>query len=74
MSTPRQLLMKNEPALNNKGDLKEAKAPQVSKQIRKECLRLLTRRDHSRKEIQDKMALKGYSRSEVSAVVDELTQ
>ena len=46
----------------------------VSKQIRKECLRLLTRRDHSRKEIQDKLATKGYDRSEVSMVVEALAQ
>jgi regulatory protein len=66
--------MKNEPALNNSGGCREAETPQVSKQIRKECLRLLTRRDHSRKEIQDKLAFKGYNRSEVSSVVDELSQ
>ena len=44
------------------------------KQIKKECLRLLTRRDHSRKEIRDKLAVKGYDPSQVSLVVDELAQ
>ena len=47
---------------------------QESKQIKKDCLRLLTRRDHSRKEIQDKMAVKGYEPSQVSAVIDDLAQ
>jgi regulatory protein len=49
-------------------------AHQVSKQIKKDCLRLLTRRDHSRKEIQHKMAVKGYESSQVSAVIDDLAQ
>ncbi|NOS75944.1 MAG: regulatory protein RecX [Methyloglobulus sp.] len=47
---------------------------QESKKIKTACLRLLTRRDHSRKEIQDKLAVKGYGRSQVSAVIDELAQ
>ncbi len=44
-----------------------------SKQIRKECLRLLTRRDHSRQELQDKLTFKGYDRNRVSETVDELS-
>jgi regulatory protein len=47
---------------------------QTSKNIKKDCLRLLTRRDHSRKEIQLKMAVKGYESSQVSAVIDDLAQ
>ncbi len=47
---------------------------QEIKQIKKECLRLLTRRDHSRKEMQDKLAVKGYNLSQVSQVIDELTR
>lgn len=49
-------------------------AHQVSKQIKNDCLRLLTRRDHSRKEIQDKLAVKGYNRSQVSAIIDDLAR
>jgi regulatory protein len=44
------------------------------KQIKKECLRLLTRRDHSRKEIRDKLTVKGFDPKQVSLVVDELAQ
>ncbi|MSS76125.1 MAG: regulatory protein RecX [Methyloglobulus sp.] len=47
---------------------------QISKNIKKDCLRLLTRRDHSRKEIQLKMAVKDYESSQVSAVIDDLAQ
>jgi regulatory protein len=52
----------------------KVEAHQVSKQIKNDCLRLLTRRDHSRKEIQRKMAVKGYESSQVSAVIDDLAQ
>jgi len=45
---------------------------QISKQIKKDCLRLLTRRDHSRKEIQRKLADKGYQPDQVVSVIDEL--
>jgi SOS response regulatory protein OraA/RecX len=47
---------------------------QISKNIKKDCLHLLTRRDHSRKEIQHKMADKGYESSQVSAVIDDLAR
>lgn len=46
---------------------------QDSKRIKKECLRLLSRRDHSKKEIQDKLTYKGFDRSHVSEVIDELS-
>jgi regulatory protein len=49
-------------------------AHQDIKQIKEECLRLLTRRDHSRKEIQDKLAIKGYGRNQILTVIDELAQ
>ncbi len=62
--------MKNEDAQCNPVEVVEA--DQESKKIKKDCLRLLTRRDHSRKEIQHKMAVKGYESSQVSAVIDEL--
>ena len=42
--------------------------------LRKECLRLLTRREHSQKEMQDKLATKGYDVKQVLAVIDELAR
>jgi regulatory protein len=66
--------MKSDLVLNSPISSGATEAPQVGKQIRKECLRLLTRRDHSRKQMQDKLAIKGYDPSEVSIVVDELAQ
>lgn len=47
---------------------------QLLKQIKKDCLRLLTRREHSRKEIEQKLSAKGYLRSQFTAVLDELTK
>jgi regulatory protein len=44
------------------------------KQIKKDCLRLLTRREHSRKEIEQKLALKGYQQQQVVEVLAELTK
>lgn len=44
-----------------------------SKTIRKECIKLLTRREHSRKQIQDKLSHKGFERHHVSEVIDELS-
>ncbi|WP_411727956.1 regulatory protein RecX [Methyloglobulus sp.] len=66
--------MKNKDALHNPDDIDVVEAHQDIKQIKKECLRLLTRRDHSRKEIQDKLAIMGYDRNQVLAVIDELTR
>ena len=66
--------MKNNDALSNSDGIDGMESQQESKKIKTACLRLLTRRDHSRKEIQDKLAVKGYDRSQVSTVVDELAQ
>jgi regulatory protein len=44
------------------------------KQIKKDCLRLLTRREHSRKEIEQKLAVKGYQQKQVVEVLAELTK
>ncbi len=44
----------------------------VSKQIRESCLRLLARREHSRKELLNKLLLKGFDKDEILAVIDEL--
>jgi regulatory protein len=66
--------MKNKDALNNPDGIDVMETHQESKKIKSACLRLLTRRDHSRKEIQDKLAVKGYDRSQVLTVIDELAQ
>ena len=66
--------MKNKDALHNPDGIDVVETHQEIKQIKKECLRLLTRRDHSRKEIQDKLAVKGYDRNQVLTVIDELTR
>jgi regulatory protein len=46
----------------------------VYKDIKETCLRLLARRDHSRKELLNKLTGKGFDREDVSAVIDELVQ
>jgi regulatory protein len=47
---------------------------QILKDLKKDCLRLLTRREHSRKEIEQKLTAKGYPREQVAAVINELTK
>ncbi|MGZ5050837.1 MAG: regulatory protein RecX [Methylobacter sp.] len=44
------------------------------KDIKDVCLRLLARREHSRKELLDKLALRGFDRDEAVLVIDELAQ
>jgi regulatory protein len=44
------------------------------KLIKQECLRLLTRREHSRLEIAQKLASKGFNEKLAAAVLNELTQ
>ena len=44
----------------------------AAKEIKDICLRLLTGREHSKKELQQKLALKGYDKDIVFAVIDEL--
>lgn len=45
---------------------------EVGKEIRETCLRLLARREHSRKELLDKLVIKGFNKDKVLAVIDEL--
>jgi len=40
--------------------------------IKDDCLRLLTRREHSRKQLQQKLTAKGYLSDPVSAVIEKL--
>lgn len=44
-----------------------------TKEIKEFCLRLLTRREHSRLELIDKSVLKGFDRTESEKVIDQLT-
>ncbi|MCF6203666.1 MAG: recombination regulator RecX [Methylococcaceae bacterium] len=46
----------------------------VGKEIREICLRLLTRREHSYKELIEKLAVKGFGRFESQAIVDVLAE
>lgn len=44
------------------------------KTIENICLRLLARREHSQRELFDKLALRGFSRQEVALVIDDLAE
>jgi len=44
------------------------------KEIRDICLRLLTRREHSQLELLNKLALRGFERSETALIVDDLAE
>ena len=46
----------------------------LSKQIKANCLRLLTRREHSREELVDKLLLKGFNRDNIISVVNDLVE
>jgi regulatory protein len=45
-----------------------------SKEIKKICLRLLTRREYSQKELRDKLAIKGFDRCQSQSVIDGLIE
>jgi len=47
---------------------------EVAKEIREICMRLLTRREHSQRELQEKLVIKGFDRSAVQIVVDALAE
>jgi regulatory protein len=53
----------------NKGD----ESP-VAKEVEEICLRLLARREHSQKELLNKLALRGFSRDDAQPVIDELAE
>ncbi len=48
--------------------------PHVDKEIQEVCLRLLARREHSQKELLNKLALRGFDRDDAQPVIDELVQ
>ena len=66
--------MKYKDSQDSLGTIDIANTFQESKKIKQECLRLLTRRDHSRKEMQEKLVTKGYDRNQVLLVIEELTK
>lgn len=47
---------------------------QADANIRAECLRLLTGREHSRKELLQRLAAKGYAKERIAPILDELAQ
>ena len=46
----------------------------VSREIKESCLRLLARREHSQKELLNKLLVKGLAKDDILAVIDELAQ
>jgi regulatory protein len=46
----------------------------VSTEIKEYCLRLLTRREHSQKELLNKLLVKGFNKDEILAVIEDLAQ
>ncbi|OAI13120.1 RecX family transcriptional regulator [Methylomonas lenta] len=49
-------------------------ATERRQQIEQTCLRLLARREHSQKELLDKLALRGFQRDEVEPVIQEMAE
>jgi len=47
---------------------------EVAKEIKEVCLRLLARREHSQKELLNKLALRDFDRDDALAVIAELAQ
>ena len=48
--------------------------PQVAKEIKEVCLRLLALREHSQQELLAKLALRGFDRNDAQPVIDELAE
>lgn len=46
----------------------------VSREIKESCLRLLALREHSQKELLNKLLVKGLAKDDILAVIDELAQ
>jgi len=46
----------------------------IAKEIKESCLRLLARREHSQKELLNKLLVKGLAKDDILAVIDELAQ
>jgi regulatory protein len=47
---------------------------ELAKEIQEICLRLLARREHSQKELLNKLALRGFDREDALPVIDELAR
>ncbi|MGZ4993035.1 MAG: regulatory protein RecX [Methylobacter sp.] len=52
----------------------EGEALHDAAEIKEVCLRLLARREHSQKELLDKLVLRGFVRDKVQSVIDELAE
>ena len=46
----------------------------ISAEIRESCLRFLARREHSQKELLNKLLVKGFDKDEILTVIDELAE
>lgn len=46
----------------------------VSTEIRESCLQLLARREHSQKELLNKLLIKGFNKDVILAVIEELAK
>ncbi|MDD5753196.1 MAG: regulatory protein RecX [Methylococcales bacterium] len=46
----------------------------IAHDIKDQCLRLLTRREHSQKELLTKLMQKGFERADIQPIIDELAQ
>jgi regulatory protein len=46
----------------------------VSREIKESCLRLLARREHSQKELLNKLLLKGFDKDDILPVIEELAE
>jgi regulatory protein len=49
-------------------------ANSVAKEIKESCLRLLARREHSQKELLNKLLLKGFEKDDILPVIEELAR
>ena len=54
-------------------DHKDVSNPDAAK-IKESCLGLLVRREHSQKELLNKLLIKGWAKDDILAVIDELAQ
>ncbi len=47
---------------------------EINKEVKASCLRLLARREHSRRELLNKLMTKGYSKENIEQVITELAE
>ena len=66
--------MRHDPKNNEQPDLNEKQPQDTKKDIRRSALNSLARRDHSQREIKQKLQSKGYSPEDIDAVIADLVQ